>query len=141
VVALLAFWTISVRVFVAVVLVQFNVVGASDMLLAFLKVTTTTNVFADDETVRLLASRSAMLLSLKVEAVVNSVSTRAIWERAGAANRSKATPQSSGNLTRTERGMDVFMSIGRRLKWIDSRQMFNRQKHQGSPLGTESACQ
>jgi hypothetical protein len=52
-----------------------------------------------------------MLLSLEVEAVDNSLSTRAICARAGAANRSKATPQSSGKITRTERGMDAFMSM------------------------------
>ena len=103
VVALLAFWTISVRVFVVVALVQFNVDGASVVDEAFLKVTTTTNVFADDETVRFVVRRRAVVLLLKVEAVVNSLSTRAICARAGAANRSKATPQRSGKITRTGR--------------------------------------
>src|SRR5580658_10295095 len=91
VVALLAFWTISVTVFVVVALVQFNVDGASDMLLAFLKVITTTNVFADDETVRFVVSRRAVVLLLKVEAVANSLSTKAICARAGTANNRNAT--------------------------------------------------
>src|SRR5580700_8091238 len=104
VVGLLAFWTSSVRVLVVAALVQFNVVGASDILLAFLKVTTTTNVFADGETVRFVPSRRAVLVLKKIEAVPNSLSTRAICARAGAANRSKATPQSSGKITRTKRG-------------------------------------
>src|ERR1035441_9141289 len=75
--ALLPFWTASVRVFAVVALVQFNVAGASVAdELPFLKVTTTTNVFADAETVRLVVSRRAVLVLLKVEAVVNSLSTR-----------------------------------------------------------------
>ena len=94
-----------------VALVQFNVAGASDMLFAFLKDTTTTNVFANAETVRLVVSRRAVLVLKKTEAVVNSLSTRAICARAGAASKSMATPQSSGKITRMDRGMDVFMSI------------------------------
>ena len=80
--------------FVVVALVQFNVAGASVSELAFLKVTTTTKVFADGVTERFVVSERGF--PLKVEAGVNSLSTRAIWARAGAANRSKATPQSNG---------------------------------------------
>ena len=110
--ALLPFWTASVRVFVVVELVQFKVAGASVAdELPFLKVTTTTNVFADDETVRFVVSRRLVLVLLKVEAVVNSLSTRAICAPTGAANRSKARPQSSGTMMRAERGMEVFMTI------------------------------
>ena len=89
--ALLAIWTASVRVFVVVELVQFNVDGASVSDMVFLKVTTTTNVFADAVTVRFVVSRRAVLLLAKVEAVVNSLSTRAIAARAGAASNRNAT--------------------------------------------------
>src|ERR1039457_3724916 len=110
--AILPFWTASVRVFVVVALVQFKVAGASVAEeLPFLKVTTTTNVFADAVTVRFVASRRLVLVLLKVEAVVNSLSTRAICAPTGAANRSKARPQSSGTMMRAERGMEVFMTL------------------------------
>ena len=62
-----------------VALVQLNVDGASvvDVLL-FLKVTTTTNVFADDETVKGVPSRREVLVLAKVETVVNPLSTKVI---------------------------------------------------------------
>jgi len=91
VVALLACWTIRVRVFVVVTLVQFKVDGASVADEAFLKVITTTNVLADAETVRLVVSRRLVVLLEKVEAVVNSLSTRAICARADAASKKIAT--------------------------------------------------
>ena len=90
-VALLAIWTASVRVFAVVALVQFNVDGASVSDMVFLKVTTTINVFADAETVRFVVSRRAVLLLAKVEAVISSLSTRAIAARAGAASNRNAT--------------------------------------------------
>ena len=83
-----------------VALVQFNVDGASDNDNAFLQATTTTNVFADDETDRFVASRS---VPVKAELFV-SLSTRAIAALAGGVNRSKATLQSRGKTTRTKRG-------------------------------------
>ena len=81
-----------------VALVQFNVDGASVNDTAFLQVTTTTNVFADDETVRFVASRSVVV---KAELFV-SVSTRAIAARAGAVGKSVASPPSSSTTMRAK---------------------------------------
>ena len=79
-----------------VALVQFNVDGASVNDVAFLQATTTTNVFADDETVRFVASRSVLV---KAELFV-SLSTRAIAARAGAAHENMATPRQTDEINR-----------------------------------------
>ena len=80
-----------------VALVQFNIGGASVDDTAFLQVTTT-NVFADDETVRFVASRSVVL---KAELFV-SLSMRAIAARADAAGKSMANPPSSSTTMRAK---------------------------------------
>ena len=82
----------------AVALVQFNIDGASVDDTAFLQVTTTTKVFADDETVRFVASRSVVL---KAELFV-SLSMRAIAARADAAGKSMASPPSSSTTMRAK---------------------------------------
>jgi hypothetical protein len=93
---------------VVVAFVQFNVDGASVVdVLAFLKVTTTTNVFADDVTVRFVVSRRAVLVLTKVEAV-NSLFTRAIAARAGAAHKNMATPRQTDEINRHKRFKGFF---------------------------------
>ena len=86
----------------AMPLVQPNVAGASVVVaVEFLKVATTTKVFADAETVKGVPSRRAVVLVPKVVAFV-SVSTRAIAARADAAGKSTASPPSSSTTMRAK---------------------------------------
>ena len=95
-----------------VALVQFNVDGASVVdVLAFLKVTTTTNVFADDETVKGVPSRREVLVLAKVETVVNPLSTRAIAARAGAGHENMARPRLTDEINRHKRFEGFFRGL------------------------------
>ena len=79
--------------------------------MVFLKVTTTTKVFADAVTVRFVVSRRAVLLLAKVEAVVNSLSTRAIAARAGAGHENMARPRQTDEINRHKRFKGFFRGL------------------------------